>query len=337
MRRLERVSFGAGLLLLFWFVCRIGPERVGRNLAEMGWGFLLVFALQTVPILLGTLSWRLMLAPGESVPVTAMARMLVAGEAVNAVSPVALVGGELVRISLLSRRVPAQDAVPSVALAAMAQCGAQILFVLSGIPLAVGFLRSGPIRAAFLAMSATMAALLAALLLLALSDAAPGWIERKIGRSPWLRKLSLRVPPAWRDTIPRSLRTLRQRPGRFGLSVAAALLVWQIGAVETLLILRLLRAPVGFARAYGIEVLAVAIEGVLFFVPAKMGTQEGGKVLIFLAAGLDPAKGLALGLVRRIRELAWAAIGLAILGGAGRRRSAAVPPEGLTAQSARLT
>ena len=337
MRRLERASFVAGLLLLAWFVHRIGPERVGQNLGEMGWGFLLVFALQVLPIFFGALSWRLVLADTGAPTLPALARMLVAGEAVNAVSPVALVGGELVRISLLSRRIPPEDAVPSVALAAMAQCCAQILFVLSGLPFAVTLVRSGPLRTGFAALSAALAAVLAGLLFLAICRGAHDWIARRIARSARLRRLSMRVPPAWRDAIPRSLRALRAHPGRFGLSVGASLLVWQMGAVETLLILRFLRVPVGFARAYAIEVLAVTIEGALFFVPAKMGTQEGGKILIFLAAGLDPAKGLALGLVRRIRELAWAGVGLGLLGGAGRRRSAASPTEGLTAQSARLT
>jgi uncharacterized protein (TIRG00374 family) len=334
LKRLEQASFVVGLLLLGWFIYRIGPERVGLNLAELGWGFVLIFGLQAIPIVLNTLSWRLMLAPGSSVPLTAMARMLIAGEAVNAVSPVALVGGELVRISLLSKRIPAQEAVPSVALAAMAQCCAQILFVLSGLPIAITFVQSAPIRVGLVALSAALAVLLGGLLFLVRSAAAHGWIERTIGRSSWLRAISLRVPPTWRDAIPRSLRVLRERPGHFGLSVGASLLVWQMGVVETFLILRFLRAPSGPVQAYGIEVLAVAIEGVLFFVPAKMGTQEGGKILIFLAAGLDPAKGLALGLVRRIRELAWAAVGLGVLGAIQRRKSPISPPDGLPAQSA---
>ena len=338
MRRLERASFVAGLLLLAWFIYRIGPERVGRNLAEMGWGFLLVFALQAVPIFLGALSWRLVVAGNGAPTLPALARMLVAGEAVNAVSPVALVGGELVRISLLSRRIPAEEAVPSVALAAMAQCCAQILFVLSGLPFA-GHAGSKRIRfeRASRPCSAALVVVLAGLLFLAVSPAAHAWIERRLARSARLRRISLRIPPAWREAIPRSLRALREHPGRFALSVGASLLVWQMGALETLLILRFLHVPVGFARAYAIEVLAVAIEGALFFVPAKMGTQEGGKILIFVAAGLDPAKGLALGLVRRIRELAWAGVGLGLLGGAERGRNAASPTEVLTAQSARLT
>jgi hypothetical protein len=45
-----------------------------------------------------------------------------------------------------------------------------------------------------------------------------------------------------------------------------------------------------------------------------VGTQEGGKVLLFATLGLDPARGLTVGIVRRIRELVYAGLGLAALG-----------------------
>ena len=61
------------------------------------------------------------------------------------------------------------------------------------------------------------------------------------------------------------------------------------------------------------ETGSVLIDGILFFVPAKVGTQEGGKVFLFSALGLDPARGLTVGVVRRIRELVYAGLGLAAL------------------------
>ena len=48
-------------------------------------------------------------------------------------------------------------------------------------------------------------------------------------------------------------------------------------------------------------------------------TQEGGKVVIFLAMGLEAAKGLALGFLRRLRDLAWAAAGFVVLAAYQRR------------------
>jgi hypothetical protein len=51
----------------------------------------------------------------------------------------------------------------------------------------------------------------------------------------------------------------------------------------------------------------------MFFVPLRAGTQEAGKALAFGILGLNPVQGLAAGMICRIRELAWAFIGLAIL------------------------
>jgi hypothetical protein len=95
------------------------------------------------------------------------------------------------------------------------------------------------------------------------------------------------------------------------------LLGWALGAVEIALMLWLLGVDVTVTRALTIEALSVGLDGLLFFVPAKLGTQEGGKVLIFTALGLDPGLGLTVGVLRRIRELAWAFAGLAIIGRAG--------------------
>jgi hypothetical protein len=56
------------------------------------------------------------------------------------------------------------------------------------------------------------------------------------------------------------------------------------------------------------------IDGMLFFVPPKVGTQDGSKVIVFAALGLDPAGGLTVEIVRRIRELTYAGLGLIALG-----------------------
>jgi hypothetical protein len=78
---------------------------------------------------------------------------------------------------------------------------------------------------------------------------------------------------------------------------------------------------VEWQTALALETGSVLIDGILFFVPAKMGTQEGGKVLLFATLGLDPARGLTVGVVRRIRELAYAGLGLLVLAAMSARGS----------------
>jgi hypothetical protein len=87
-----------------------------------------------------------------------------------------------------------------------------------------------------------------------------------------------------------------------------------VGAAEIYLILRWVGSSVDWQTALALETGSVLVDGILFFVPAKIGTQEGGKVVLFAALGLSPARGLTVGVVRRIRELVYAGLGLVALG-----------------------
>jgi len=314
LKTIERICFAAGLLLLAWLLYRIGPATLVSNLALLGWGFLLVVALHVLVVFFNGLSWKLLLPPDRRVSLVTLGTMIVVGDGINAVSPVGFIGGELMRANLLRRYVPGPEAVSSVALAAMSQFVGQAVFLLTGLPLAIGRVGNESLRVVFLILSGALLALLAFVLWIGWSRRAFAWAGKSLDRVRWLRERWQKLPERWRSLGAQTVDALRRRPGSFAGSVAAALAAWQVGVVETYLILRLVRQPVALTAAFAIEVLAVAIEGAFFFVPAKIGTQEGGKVLIFLAMGLSPAKGLALGFVRRLRALAWAAIGFVALG-----------------------
>ena len=116
-----------------------------------------------------------------------------------------------------------------------------------------------------------------------------------------------------------------RHPWALGPSLLLYLLGWVIGVAEVALILALLGAPVAWRVAASIQLLAVIIDTVLFFVPGRLGTQEGGKFVIFQMLGLDPRTGFALGFVIRLRELAWALVGIAMLGYLQRKREVPNP------------
>ena len=99
----------------------------------------------------------------------------------------------------------------------------------------------------------------------------------------------------------------------FACSSVCFFLGWAAGVLEVYLILFFLQVPVTVERALTIEVLSTMLDALLFFMPGTVGTQEGGKVLIFSVLGLDAAKGLSMGILRRIRQLVWAGIGLIIM------------------------
>ena len=106
----------------------------------------------------------------------------------------------------------------------------------------------------------------------------------------------------------------RLGPWRAAASLGCFVAGWVVGAAEIYLILLWVGAAVDWRTALSLETGSVLIDGILFFVPAKVGTQEGGKVVLFAALGLNPARGLTVGVVRRIRELVYAGLGLVVLG-----------------------
>ncbi|HEY1251680.1 MAG TPA: flippase-like domain-containing protein [Thermoanaerobaculia bacterium] len=321
MKRIERIGFAAGVLLLCWLLYRIGPNALLANLSEVGWGFLLVLALHGFNVLFNALAWRRVLPADHSarLPLPVLAEMQVAGDAVNAVNPLGVVGGELMRVRLLSRVLPVSAATASVGLVATAQFVSQILFVLSGTPLTIHWIHDAGVRKALWILCALLLVLFLLLLWMFLSRSVFEWIRDRLRRVGFLRRQWARIPERWKKTEAETLGVLRERPGSFILAVAITFLDWQLGVIEALVILHFLHQPVTFPQAYAIELLSVVIEGILFFVPAKIGTQEGGKVLIFLAMGLDPAKGLTLGVIRRLCGLLWAGVGLVFLGRFSRR------------------
>jgi len=50
------------------------------------------------------------------------------------------------------------------------------------------------------------------------------------------------------------------------------------------------------------------------WIPARLGSDEGGAISAFALTGLSPMLGLALALTRRVRDLLWALIGIVWLG-----------------------
>ena len=82
------------------------------------------------------------------------------------------------------------------------------------------------------------------------------------------------------------------------------------GAFEAYWICLFLGVRVSIATAVAIEIMSVSIDALFFMVPAKIGTQEGGKTIIFTTLGLPATLGFAFGVVRHVRELLWAAFGL---------------------------
>jgi hypothetical protein len=96
--------------------------------------------------------------------------------------------------------------------------------------------------------------------------------------------------------------------------------VWQVvfhaaAVAEVYLVLRLLPGgdAVTFLDAFILETTGRLITVVFKFVPYRLGVDEAGAALVSRALLLDPTTGVTLAFVRRLRIVAWNAVGLVVL------------------------
>jgi len=114
--------------------------------------------------------------------------------------------------------------------------------------------------------------------------------------------------------VDRWVRQLYGARGRVAACAAWRFAGWFVRAGEVWLIGWFLGLPIGPVEALIIEGLSHAVRSAAFLLPGALGAQEAGIVAVCLMLGLPAEAGLALALVKRIREvgvglpglLAWA-------------------------------
>ena len=87
---------------------------------------------------------------------------------------------------------------------------------------------------------------------------------------------------------------------------------WFFGALELYAIFFLLNQKITFLEAIAIETLVQLVRAMLFFIPSNLGTQEGVFVLAVNALKDSTPLGLAVAIIRRLREVIWISIGLTL-------------------------
>ena len=88
---------------------------------------------------------------------------------------------------------------------------------------------------------------------------------------------------------------------------------WFFGALELYTIFFLLNQKITFLEAVAIETLVQLVRAMLFFIPSNLGTQEGVFVLAVNALKDSTPLGLAVAIIRRLREVIWISIGLILV------------------------
>lgn len=303
------LALGLGLLIrLSW---QIGLEEILVHLRPLGWTVTLAVLPYLLVLGLDSLGWRYAFERPIPLGLAQLTGFHIIGKAVNLITPLAPIGGEPLKAYLLrARGLPLAEGLASVVVSRTLATIAQGLFVTGVAGLAFFALDlPAPLMKAVLGAGLAVGVLVGAFLL-ALTH---GLFARLIGivQRGWLALSSLQEGA--RDLDRRIACYYRHRFGRLSVALTFHLLSWLAEALEVYVLLMLLGLPQSLLLAVALAAFSSVVRAASFMIPASLGVQEGGNVLLFAGLGLTPGAAMAFSILRRLREAVWSVVGFLLL------------------------
>ena len=298
--RLVMVILGlAGLGAAIALIADRGAGEITGAVLAAGWGLLAVIAYDAVPLAIDSFAWRRLVPAAQrpSVPRVIWARWI--RQSVSQLLPVAQVGGDVVGARMLHLAgVGGADAGASVVVDVTLGVATQVLFTLAGLLLLVFALGHDGLATPVLIGSALLSLGLAGFVVAQRKGLFRFLARRLEGASGGMLGF---VGSA--ERLDAAVRDIHGRGGDLLRNAALQLLGWCLGVGETWLACLVLGTPLGLAEAFVLHSLVRALRSAAFLVPAGLGVQEGAFLLLAGIVGMTPEAGLAVALVKRVREL----------------------------------
>jgi hypothetical protein len=314
---LTGVTALGGLALFAYAVRSVGVSTITDGIGRVGWGLVPILGLAGIRFALRTQAWRQCMRADARLPFAPALAAFLAGDAIGSVTPLGLAASEPTKAFLSRQRLATADAVSSLAIdnmvyavSALAMVGLGVLVLLASVPLPLAWRESGVV------------------LLLVL--AASGLAGLRLLRGTWSPEHGQR--PAWRARLAGIRQSVLQfstaNPGRLWRAFGLGMAFHALAAFEVFLTLGWIRpdALPTIPQAVVFEALNRVITLAFKFVPFRVGVDEALSGALAPALAVPAAAGVILAIVRKVRNLFWAAIGLALMAGHARGASATDRP-----------
>lgn len=303
-----------GLGLLASVLGSIDLSRILELIARVGWGFPLVVAAALLAFTADAASW-LMVLPGLQLKLgnlVALWKVRMVGEMLNIVTPAAGVGGEPAKALILiySFGLEPRETIASVLVS-------KTTILLSYIPfLAIGLalMLTTPHLSGDYAVGAGIGLVLYTLGIGGFFVVQRYRITSRLGARLHRYRFASRLERVLNEirAVDHELERLYIfAPGRLWASLGLAFLGWVLGAAELFVISALLGYPLSLADVWTIEAVVQLLRQATGFIPGSLGVMEGSMLLLYGVFTGDPSVGVAVALVRRLRELMFVVVGIA--------------------------
>ncbi|MEE9201549.1 MAG: flippase-like domain-containing protein [Candidatus Brocadiales bacterium] len=314
--KLKIILLAMGLAGFSFMLYKLDAHAVYTDISQLGWKFFIILLPYIFVFALDTAAWSYAFHERNfKLSFYGLFGARMAGESINGITPSGYLGGEPVKAYLLkSYDVPLVDGMASVVISRTIMTIAQALFVLIGIGVALCRVQQDT----GLLLSIGVGTALFGLPLLFLIS-----ISKRKGLFTAVYNLLKRfnIKIRFLEEKEEHLKELDENIAEFYgtnkkgfyLCFIYYFLGWFAGVIEVYLILTLIGVPIDPFDALIIESLFTVARTAASFIPASLGGQEGGVLLIFLALHLTMQAAMSFCVIRRIREALWIAMGLWVL------------------------
>ncbi len=286
--------------------------------ALMGWGSLVLLFWAFVNFW-DVWGWRVVFqgVTGKRVPFWTLFWIRVTGEAVNGVTPFVDIGGEFIKVQLAAQRfgLDKREVLPTVVIQRTALFASEVAFWFLGLGIAVAVMPA--VRQSQGALLWSLAVCIPVVFLLYRLQRSGffasfyGLFKRFLKKEDALvQGLELKI----QDVDTRIAAFYKTQTARNAYTFILHLAGWIAGGVETWLMFRLVGVPVTLLDGIILEALLQMLKTVSFFIPGNLGAQEAGLAYFGGWFGYAGPAGVAVSLLKRLRQLVWTAIGFAIWG-----------------------
>lgn len=303
MKRAHLAFAFVAIALFAWVLAHVGLASLVEQLKALRIALPVVLGLSLLRLLLQSIAWSASLKGEQvSVNIPKLAGVRLAGQSLGYLTVLGPVISEPMKIKLLG--TPTEPTVTATFLDNGVYWFTSALLAIVGI-VSLPFVAvhgaachsiPGVIALALMVFVITRRNPILSRLVRTLGKKAPSWLARAERFESSIRRYRVNQPALVRRM--------------FWIDVACQALV----ASEVVVVLWALRLPVHFFAILVIEGVTRGLKMLSGWIPARLGSDEGGAISAFALTGLSPMLGLGLALTRRVRDLLWALIGIAWMG-----------------------
>lgn len=313
-KSLSLLFFILGLFLFTLLVKKVGLENITASLSKLGWKIIFVFTLPIAWTLLQSLAWfRILKDDNSKISFFHVFLTKITGESINTITPVNFMGGDSYRIYLLQKKTTATASTASVVIDRTMQTLAIFILLLVSLSLAIFDL---PLPKLWKIILPIFVFILIGLVLGLIRFQKRGIFTfisslfKKIG----FKKDSLEKHKHKIEEIDLHIRNFYQKHKYHFFEILTLHFLGRfLGPIEIYMIGELTGLNIPFIYCIYLASLTILINMLFVFIPGSIGVMEGGYGGLFYILKLDPAYGVTLQLIRRIRALFWVFIGLLII------------------------